>query len=75
MILSFVAKKIVIEGCKHANAMSFNEIGKSKELANMNAGLSHEVIKVTDQAPMSLIKFIIQEGWDDFTSVHSVSID
>ena len=68
----FIAKKIVIEGCKHANAMSFTEIGKSKEMPNMNAGLSHEVIKITEQAPMSLIKFIIQEGWDDFSSVHSV---
>ena len=29
-----LARKIVIEGCKHANANSFNEIGKSKELPN-----------------------------------------
>jgi len=24
---------------------------------------------------MSLIKFIIADGWDDFTSVHSIQIE
>jgi len=43
-----IAKKIVIEGCKHANAMSFTEIGKSKEIANVNAGMVTEAIKITE---------------------------
>ena len=43
-----IAKKVVIEGCKHANAMSFTEIGKSKEIANVNAGMTTEVIKITE---------------------------
>ena len=43
-----IAKKVVIEGCKHANAMSFTEIGKSKEIPNINAGMTTEVIKITE---------------------------
>ena len=41
-------KKVVIEGCKHANAMSFTEIGKSKEIPNVNAGMSTEIVKITE---------------------------
>lgn len=68
------ARKIIIEGCKSSNATNFSKIGESKELAQRNAGLSQEHITITDPAPVSLIKLVIADGWDDFTSVHSLEV-
>ena len=44
-------------------------------MPNRNAGLHNEQIQITDKAPMSMIKFIVADGWDDFTSVHSIEIN
>ena len=72
MCIHFLAKKILIEGCKQASSNSFNKIGESKELPQRNAGLQNDSIALCDNAPMNSIKFIIQDGWEDFTSVHSI---
>jgi hypothetical protein len=68
-----VAKKIIIEGCKQASSNSFNKIGESKELPQRNAGLQNDSVTLSDNAPMNAIKFIIADGWEDFTSVHSIN--
>ena len=64
----------MIEGCKSTNATNFQKIGESPEIAQRNAGLGTEHITITDQSPMALIKFVIAEGWEDFTSVHSLEV-
>ena len=65
------ARKIIVEGCKQANAQTFSKIGESKELASRN-GLQNESVKITESAPINLIKFIVVDGWDEFTSVHGI---
>ena len=72
ILLFHTAKKIVIEGCKQGAPNSFTKIGESKELPNRNAGLQVEQIQISDSTPMQQFKFIITDGWEDFTSVHSV---
>ena len=67
------AKKIVIEGCKQANAQTFTKIGESKDLPE-RSGLQSDSVTITDGAPCNLFKFIIAEGHDEFTSVHSISL-
>ena len=42
------------------------------ELGGKSGGLQSETIKITQPSPNVMLKFIIQDGWDDFTSVHSV---
>mmetsp|Transcript_29498 Transcript_29498/g.21951 ORF Transcript_29498/g.21951 Transcript_29498/m.21951 type:complete len:126 (+) Transcript_29498:14-391(+) len=68
------AKKILIEGCKTSNSSDFKKVGESKELGGKTGGFQTDSVRLTDQAPYSQLKFIIQEGWDDFTSVHNIEI-
>lgn len=68
-----IAKKIIIEGCKQSNAQSFSKIGESKELA-ARSGITQESVKITESTPVNLIKFVVAEGHEEFTSVHSVEI-
>ena len=65
------ARKVVIEGCKDPNAQTFTKIGESKELAQRN-GIQTEAVTISDAGDMEYVKFIIQDGWEEFTSVHSV---
>ena len=68
-----IAKKIIIEGCKQSNAQTFAKIGESKELAG-RSGITQDSVKITEDTPVNLIKFIVAEGHEEFTSVHSVEI-
>ena len=68
-----IAKKIIIEGCKQSNAQAFSKIGESKELAS-RSGITADSVKITEGTPVNLIKFIVAEGHEEFTSVHSVEI-
>ena len=36
LICIFIARKIVIEGCKEANGQTFTKIGESKEIGQRN---------------------------------------
>ena len=67
------ARKIIIEGCKQANAQTFTRIGESKELPD-RSGFQSDSVTITVSAPVNLFKFIIADGWEEFTSVHSISI-
>eukprot|EP00347_Sterkiella_histriomuscorum_P020776 403336504 len=64
-------KKVIIEGCKTTNASEFKKVGESKELTN-KSGVQNDSVRLTDPAPYCLIKFVIQEGYDDFSSVHNI---
>ncbi len=75
------ARKIIIEGCKTTNASEFKKVGESKgksiifsyiDLANKQGVIQADSVKLSEPAPYSLLKFIIQEGWDDFSSVHNI---
>ena len=73
--VSFVttgAKKIVIEGCATSNGNAFKTVGESQEINWMNGGLQKQTVRLQGAGPQILVKFIIQDGWEDFTSVHSV---
>ena len=67
------AKKIEIQGCKDSKGNDFTQLGVSKEIAN-KSGLQQEQIQVTEGFPVTIVKFIIQEGWEDFVSVHAIEI-
>ena len=69
----FIARRIQVDGCKHANAQTFIKLGETKDLPQRDS-LIKETIQVSDSAPVNLIKFVILDGWDDFTSVHSIEI-
>ena len=77
------ARKIVIEGCKTTNASEFKKVGESKgkhfnaiiaysDLTNKQGSIQTDSVKLTEPAPYCLLKFIIQDGWEDFSSVHSI---
>ena len=76
-------KKIVVEGCKTTNGSEFKKIGESRgksllEVHNVEmgakSGMQTDVVKMSDAAPYCLLKFIIQDGWEDFASVHSIEL-
>ena len=67
------AKKVVIEGCKTTNASEFKKIGESKELGGKSGGMQTDAVKV-EAAPYSLLKFVVLEGHEEFTSVHSIEL-
>ena len=66
------ARKILIEGCKTTNASEFKKVGESKDLANKQGAVQTDSVKLSEPAPYSLLKFIIQDGWEDFSSVHNI---
>ena len=41
-------------------------------MANKQGALTTDSVRLTEPAPYSLIKFIIGDGWEDFSSVHNV---
>ena len=53
------AKKIEIQGCKDSKGNDFLKLGESKEIANKSNGLQQEQIQVTEQFPVTIVKFII----------------
>jgi hypothetical protein len=80
-----IAKKVMIEGCKTTSASEFKRVGESKgnllgeglimivlDLPNKQSATQNEVLKLTEPAPYCLIKFVIADGWEDFTSVHTI---
>ena len=69
----FEARKIQIDACKHSNAQTFTKVGETKELPQRE-GLISESVQITENSAINLIKFIILEGWEDFSSVHSIEI-
>ena len=68
------AKKIEIQGCKDSKGDDFVKLGESKEIANNGSGEQNESIAMQESFPVTFFKFIILDGWDDFTSVHSIQI-
>ena len=64
------ARKVKVEGCQTATANAFKSIAESAELAKRANGLQEESLKVSQPAPYVMVKFIIQDGHDDFTTVH-----
>ncbi|TNV75526.1 hypothetical protein FGO68_gene10992 [Halteria grandinella] len=66
------ARKIVIEGCKTTNASEFKKVGESKDLANKPGQRQTDSVKLSEPAPYCLLKFVIVDGWEDFTSVHFI---
>ena len=66
-------KKVQIEGCQTANGNGFKVIGESKEIANKNGGVQNESVRIQSPTPQIMIKLVIAEGWEDFSSVHHIS--
>ena len=75
------ARKVIIEGCKTTNASEFKKVGESKgnyllkyliDLPNKQGAIQTDSVKLSEPAPYSLLKFIVQDGWEDFSSVHSI---
>jgi hypothetical protein len=66
------ARKVFIEGCKTTNASEFKKVGESKDLNNKQGVIQTDSVKLSEPAPYSLLKFIIQDGWEDFSSVHTI---
>ena len=77
------ARKIVIEGCKTTNASEFKKVGESKgnfyniiyiqiDLSNKPGQIQGDNVRLTEPAPYCLLKFVIQDGWEDFSSVHTI---
>ena len=69
------ARKIIIEGCKTTNASEFKKVGESKDLTNKQGVVQTDSVKLSEPAPYSLLKFIIQDGWEDFSSVHTIEFN
>ena len=38
-------------------------------------GMQQDSIKITQPAPYAMLKFVIQDGVDDFTSVHNIQFN
>ena len=71
----FVVKRVIVEGCKTSNAGEFKKVGETKELGGRDGNLQNESLVLSDAAPFTMLKFIIQEGHDDFASVHNISFN
>ena len=78
------ARKVVIEGCQTSTVNAFKSIAESKgkyklsimssELAS-RGGMQNESLKIAQPAPFVIVKFIITEGHEDFTSVHNITFN
>ena len=44
------------------------------DLPNKQGSMTNDSVKLTEPAPYCLLKFIIQDGWEDFSSVHSIEL-
>ena len=41
-------------------------------MANKPGALQSDSIRLTEPAPYCLLKFVILDGWEDFSSVHTI---
>ena len=68
-------KKVEIQGCQTVNGNNFTTIGESKELQGSRGQLQpQESIRLAKPSSYIMVKFIIVDGWDDFSSVHNIEI-
>ncbi|CAI2381878.1 unnamed protein product [Moneuplotes crassus] len=66
---SMRVKNIKIEACTDNSGSEFFEVGK-KEMDNNSDSMQTEKISLTGANGIILLKIIIQEGHDDFASIH-----
>lgn len=66
------AKKVEIQGCKDSKGNDFVKLGESKEIANKGSSEQNEQIAIQETFPVTIFKFIILDGWDDFVTVHNI---
>ena len=68
-------KKVEIQGCQTVNGNNFTVIGESKELQGSRGQVQpQESIRLAKPSSYIMVKFIIVDGWDDFSSVHNIEI-
>ena len=67
-------KKVAIEGCQTANGNGFKVIGESREIPHNRGQRQSEAVSIEQPSSYIMIKFVIQDGWEDFSSVHQVQI-
>ena len=65
-------KKVSIEGCQTANGNGFKVIGESKEIGANRGQKQSDAVTIDQPSSYIMIKFVINDGWDDFASVHQV---
>eukprot|EP00344_Euplotes_crassus_P010530 CAMPEP_0196995738 /NCGR_PEP_ID=MMETSP1380-20130617/1800_1 /TAXON_ID=5936 /ORGANISM="Euplotes crassus, Strain CT5" /LENGTH=102 /DNA_ID=CAMNT_0042411505 /DNA_START=79 /DNA_END=387 /DNA_ORIENTATION=- len=66
---SMRVKNIKIEACTDNSGSEFFEVGK-KEMDSNSDSMQTEKISLTGANGIILLKIIIQEGHDDFASIH-----
>jgi heat shock protein beta-11 len=72
-ISTYAVKRITFESCENDSAVNFTKQAEMNDVPFKDGKLQEFFLNFNQQKPSKLIKMTINEGYDDFCSVHSIS--
>ncbi len=72
-LISYGIKKIKIETCENDTVVKFKTQAEQKDVPNSNS-LQNISMNISDKGKVKVLKIVVEEGYEDFFTIHSVNI-
>ena len=72
-LISYGIKKIKIETCENDTVVKFKTQAEQKDVPNSNS-LQNLSMNISDKGKVKVLKIVVEEGYEDFFTIHSVNI-
>jgi heat shock protein beta-11 len=72
-LISYGIKKIKIETCENDTVVKFKTQAEQKDVKNSNS-LQNISLNLRDKGKVKVLKIVVEEGYEDFFTIHSVNI-
>ena len=72
-LISYGIKKIKIETCENDTVVKFKTQSQKNDISNPNS-LQNISLNLNDKGKVKVLKIVVEEGYEDFFTIHSVNI-
>ena len=72
-LISYGIKKIKIETCENDTVVKFKTQAQQNDISNPNS-LQNISLNLSDKGKVKVLKIVVEEGYEDFFTIHSVNI-
>ena len=72
-LISYGIKKIKIETCENDTVVKFKTQAQQNDISNPNS-LQNISLNLNDKGKVKVLKIVVEEGYEDFFTIHSVNI-
>jgi len=72
-LISYGIKKIKIETCENDTVVKFKTQAQQNDISNPNS-LQNISLNLNNKGKVKVLKIVVEEGYEDFFTIHSVNI-